>query len=141
MATQPKPNPTPLPSPGGGSPTGAPIAKPTATSVPITLNKTTPTYPTGTEAPTGPVVSVNWDQSFQGMQSLTFGLTVTDSLKVTSTNVAQVTVTLQALPVAVISGPGTVSVGMPITLDGSKSTGVGLNYTWTLVSSSPTPAK
>jgi len=104
----------------------------------ITLNKTTPNYPAAaTDVQDAPQVVVQWDDSFKTAKSLTFGLTVTDNLGATS-NQATVTVAVQALPVAVLTGPpnNAVSVGKPIPLDGSKSTpgpAVGVTYKWTLL--------
>ena len=104
----------------------------------ITLNKTTPAYPAKTtDVQAAPQVVVQWDNSFNSATSLTFALTVTDHLGVTS-NQATVTVAIQQKPVAVLVGPpnNAVSVGTNITLDGSKSTpppGLGVTYKWTLV--------
>jgi hypothetical protein len=85
---------------------------------------------------TVPAVAVQWDKSFNNFHSLTFGLTVTDSAGVSSTNVAKVTVVIQ--PVAGITGPGTVTAGTPIALDGSTSMGSVAKFSWTLLSTSTT---
>lgn len=108
----------------------------------ITLNKTTPNYPAkSTDVQDAAQVVVQWDPTFAAASSLTFALTVTDNLGVTS-NQATVTVAIQQKPVAALVGPnGTatnnvVSVGTNIALDGSKSTpppGANVTYKWTLV--------
>jgi hypothetical protein len=110
----------------------------------ITLNKTTPSYPAkAADVQAAPQVVVQWDPTFATAKTLTFALTVTDNLGVTS-NQATVTVAIQQKPVADVVGPnGTaannvVSAGTNIALDGSKSTpapGAGVTYKWTLVSS------
>ncbi|MGB8885974.1 MAG: hypothetical protein WCC87_04580 [Candidatus Korobacteraceae bacterium] len=107
----------------------------------ISLNKTNPSYPAGKpgDVQAAPTVLVQWDPSFATATSLTFALTVTDNLGVTS-NQATVTVKIQAKPIAVLAGPNptnTVSAGSNIQLDGSGSTpppGAGVTYKWTLVS-------
>lgn len=109
----------------------------------ISINKTNNSYPAKpTDVPDAPQVVVQWDPSFANAKTLTFGLTVTDSLGTTS-NQATVTVTIQQKPVAALVGPnGTtannvVSAGSAIALDGSKSSpspGANVKYTWTLVS-------
>lgn len=140
MGTPPKPNPTPLPpAPAGGAqpaapapPAGATAAGAAAASGPpatINLKKAG-----DTATSSGPLVSVPWDPSFAKFHSITFSLTVTDSLNVTSTNVARCTVNIQQNPVAAVTGPAAVSATNPIPLDASTSTGVGLKYNWTLVS-------
>jgi hypothetical protein len=104
----------------------------------IALNKTTPSYPAKpADVQAAPQVVVQWDPSFATAKSLTFALTVTDSLGVTS-NEATVVVNIQQKPVAVLAGPpgNVVSAGSNITLDGSKSTpppGANVTYKWTLV--------
>lgn len=69
---------------------------------------------------------------------LKFSLTVTDDLNNTSP-AATVTVTVQDLPVAVITGPKAAAPKQTITLVGSASTPTGhiTKYNWTLVP--PTP--
>jgi hypothetical protein len=97
----------------------------------IALTAANPTFPTDSTTQTGPSVSVKWDPTFNNLHSLTFGLTVTDSFGVKSTNVARVTVVIQ--PVAGITAPATVVAGTPIALDGATSMGPGLKFAWTLV--------
>jgi len=104
----------------------------------ITLNKNTPNYPNKVppDVADAPQVVVKWDPSFPSTGSLQFQLQVTDSLGIQS-NIASVSVNIQAKPVANLVGPNAnnaVSVGTDIALDGSKSTGTGLTYKWTLVS-------
>jgi spore germination protein YaaH len=154
MASPPKPILTPVISPIG------PLPKPIIAPTPITPGPITPiipiiptpTTPTGgstvptisltTANPTYPAttsdqnqaaeVIVAWDPSFANLQSLTFGLTVTDDLGSTSTQ-KTVTVTIQQAPVANLTTPNNiVSAGSNITLDGTQSTGVGLTYQWNL---------
>jgi hypothetical protein len=143
-ATPPVPTIPIVPVPMPPTPIGTPpttTAGPSVTPFKIALPKKGSTYPdpnvTTLQPATGPVVEVQWDPLFQNLQSLTFGLTVTDSLGVTSANAAQVTVVIQAKPTAGLSGPGIVTAGMPIALDGSTSKGVGLKFNWTLVSTTP----
>ncbi len=116
--------PVPVP-PAPAPPTGVTAA----TS--IALTAANPTFPTDSTTQTGPSVSVKWDPTFNNLHSLTFGLTVTDSFGVKSTNVARVTVVIQ--PVAGITAPATVVAGTPIALDGTTSMGPGLKFAWTLV--------
>lgn len=102
----------------------------------IALNKTTPSYPAKpADVQAAPQVVVQWDPTFATAKSLTFALTVTDSLGVTS-NEATVVVNIQQKPVAVVAGPNVITAGSTITLDGSKSTpppGTGVTYKWTLI--------
>lgn len=79
---------------------------------------------------------MTWDPSFANLQSLTFGLTVTDTLGKTSAQ-KTVTVTIVPLPVAEISAPTNASVGSNIVLDGTGSTGVGLTHQWQLTQITP----
>ena len=137
MGTPPKPNPTPLPGAGGIPAAGgvAPVGAPTGgAAAPQSINLTGP----GTTANSSvPIVAVPWNPSFAKFKTITFALTVTDSLNVTSTNAAQCVVTIQPLPQAAIGPNQTISAGTNITLDGSGSTGVGLKYNWTFVSGTP----
>jgi hypothetical protein len=66
--------------------------------------------------------------------SLRFSLTVTDDLGNTS-QPSFVIVTVQALPVAVVTGPKAVPAGQTINLVGTASTPTGhiTKYTWQLV--------
>jgi len=75
-----------------------------------------------------------------GGQTLRFALTVIDDLGNTS-QTAFVDVAVQAAPVAVVSGPKTVTAGQTITLTGGDSTPAGhiKTYRWELVSKPVTP--
>jgi hypothetical protein len=103
----------------------------------ITLNKATASYPAKAgDAPAAQTVLVQWDPSFATATTLTFALTVTDTLGFTSTQ-ATVTVNVEPKPVAAMTAQTPVTTGGNIQLDGTKSTpapGVGVTYTWTLVS-------
>ena len=139
----PKPVPVPPTSPtspaGGGTVTTSPT---TPTSGPlISLTTLNPVYPAKAgDQPQAAQVTVAWDPSFANLQSLTFGLTVTDDLGSTSTQ-KTVTVTIQQAPVANITTPNSVvAAGSSIPLDGSGSTGVDLSYKWQLTSTTPIPS-
>ena len=124
---------------GGGTVTTSPT---TPTSGPlISLTTQNPVYPAKAgDQPQAAQVTVAWDPSFANLQSLTFGLTVTDDLGSTSTQ-KTVTVTIQQAPVANITTPNSVvAAGSSIPLDGSGSTGVDLSYKWQLTSTTPIPS-
>jgi hypothetical protein len=112
-----------------------------ATAPTISLTTQNPTYPAkaGDQQQAAQVV-VAWDPSFANLQSLTFGLTVTDNLGSTSVQ-KTVTVTIQQAPVANITTPNSVvTAGSNIPLDGSTSSGVDLNYKWQLTGTTPIPS-
>lgn len=128
-------SPTPTVSAGSGTASTASGSTTSASAVPITLTTSSPTYPTNASTPDAAKVSVTWDKSFANLQSLTFSLTVTDTLGATSTKTA--TVTIVPAPVAVLSAPQDVSAGSNIVLDGTGSTGVGLTHEWQLTQTTP----
>ena len=86
----------------------------------VTLSNSTIANPQFT-APTSP-------------QTLTFLLTVTDNLDIDSTD--DVSIVVNAAPVADAGENQTVLISSSVTLDGTESTGAGLNYAWTQVSGS-----
>jgi hypothetical protein len=129
------PKPIIAPAPIPPAPT-TPTTSTGGSTVPtISLTTQNPTYPaTATDQNQAAEVIVAWDPSFANLQSLTFGLTVTDDLGSPSAQ-KTVTVTIQQAPVANLTttAPNNiVSAGSNITLDGTQSTGVGLTYQWKL---------
>jgi len=158
MATPPKPPITPIVT--STTPAASPAISTTPVAAPVITTVVTPPVGTPPVAPapppaggtaatsitlntvnvpvssTVPAVTLQWDKSFNNLHSLTFGLTVTDSAGVSSTNVAKVTVVIQ--PVAGITGPSTVPAGTPIALDGSTSMGSVTKFSWTLLATSTT---
>lgn len=113
----------------GGTASGGSTAAGSAPT--ISLTTLSPVYPANSGDQQAAKVVVAWDPSFANLPSLTFGLTVTDSLGATAQ--ASVTVNIQQPPAATLTTPNNpVEAGSNITLDGSQSTGVGLTYKWQL---------
>ena len=90
---------------------------------------------------TDPTVVVTVTPAPAAGQVLRFSLVVIDDLG-NSSQPAFVNVTVQALPVAVLAGPPTVSAGATIALVGSDSTPTGhiKTYQWQLVPVRPVPS-
>jgi hypothetical protein len=128
----------PTTSAGANTSSTNPATSTTGGTVPtISLTAQNPTYPKQPTDQNAPKIVVAWDPSFANLQSLTFGLTVTDNLNSVSLQ-KTVTVIIQPPPVAVIAAiTNPVTAGSGIALDGTQSTGANLSYKWQLMNTTP----
>lgn len=117
--------------------TGAPAA-PAPVAITIDNTQKTPVGPSPAPPPLTSVVNVTLKSPPAAGNSITFGVTVTDTLGQTST-LATATVNVQAVPAVTLTpASATVAQGAPIELTATQTAGGTLaSYNWTLQSVTP----